>query len=372
MSLAVIPQAAPGLRFARYRTEIDEAIARVIAGGHYILGPAVETFETAFSAWLGIEHCIGVSSGTDALSLALRALGVGPGDEVITTSLTAAGTGLAILHCGAEPVFVDVHPTTRCIDPLAVEAAIGPRTAAILPVHLFGQAANMPALMEIAARHGLAVVEDCAQAHGTTIDGRKVGTFGNAAAFSFYPTKNLGAIGDGGAIVTNDPALAAKVRALRCYGWQDAERISASAGFNARLDELQAAVLLVLLPHVEEGNRERRTLAAEYRRNLDSCGAGLPDDDAGAVYHQFAVACEQREALARYLLTQESIHTTVHFFPALHEQPVFLRAGQARLPVTEKLSRQLLSLPIQPEVAAPCISRLTDAVKRGMDRCRKS
>src|ERR1700682_474376 len=224
--MITIPQAAPARRIERYRTEIDQAMAGVVTDGHYILGPALEHFEEAFAAYLGVRHCIGVNSGTDALALSLRALGVSPGDEVITTALTFAATAQAILHCGAQPCFVDVDPVTRCIDPAAVEAAIHEKTAAIIPVHLFGHPAAMKALMQTAARHGLAVVEDCAQAHGTTIGGEKAGTFGHAAAFSFYPTKNLGCIGDGGAIATNDSALAAKLRSLRHYGWTSADRIS--------------------------------------------------------------------------------------------------------------------------------------------------
>jgi dTDP-3-amino-3,4,6-trideoxy-alpha-D-glucose transaminase len=368
----VIPQAAPRLRIERYREEIDEAVARVLGSGLYILGPTVERFEQAFAAWLGVKHCVGVSSGTDALSLALRALGIGPNEEVITASLTAAGTGLAILHCGARPCFVDVDPTTCCLDPRAVEAAISPRTAAIVPVHLFGQPADMPVLLEIAARHRIAVVEDCAQAHGATIAGRRVGGFGNLGAFSFYPTKNLGAIGDAGAVATNDASLAARVRALRCYGWQGSERISALPGFNARLDELQAAILTVLLRHTDEGNRERRMLAAAYRQSLDGAGVGLPHVDAGAVYHQFTITSNQRDVLAEYLRAKQGIETAVHYFPALHQQPAFLSPGQAPLPVTERLARQLLSLPIQPEVATPHVARIAEAVRKGINRWKAS
>ena len=231
--MITIPQAVPGRRIARYRAEINEALSGVLADGHYIFGPAVEAFEEGFATYVGVSHCITVNSGTDALAFSLRALGIGPGDEVITSALTAAGTAQAILHCGAHPAFADIDPRSRCIDPAAVEAAVNARTAAIVPVHLFGYPANMSALLEIAARHGLAVVEDCAQAHGATIGERKVGSFGNVSAFSFYPTKNLGAVGDGGAITTNDASLAAKLRALRSYGWHNRDRISQSPGFNS-------------------------------------------------------------------------------------------------------------------------------------------
>ena len=363
-----VPQAAPGLRFERYRAEIDAAIARTLDRGRYVLGPAVEAFEAAFAEWLHAGYCVGVNSGTDAIALALRALGVGPGDEVIAPSLTAAGTALAILHCGAQPRFADVDPLTRCLDPRAFEAAITDRTAAVIPVHLFGYPSEMTAIMGIARDHGIAVVEDCAQAHGTCINGRKAGTFGHAAAFSFYPTKNLGAAGDGGAVVTNDAALAEEVRRLRAYGWEDDRRISASLGFNSRLDELQAAILRALLNHLDEGNCERRNIAARYREALRSGAVALPPDHPGAVYHQFAVEYDNRDALMRHLHDEAGIGTAVHYFPPLHEQPIFSRADRASLPETERLSRQLLSLPIQPEVAGRHFERIVAAVKEWSSR----
>jgi len=358
-----VPQAAPGLRFERYRTEIDTAIARTLDKGQYVLGPAVEAFEAAFAQWLGVRHCVGVNSGTDALGFALRALGIGEGDEVIAPSLTAAGTALAILHCGAEPCFADVDPLTRCLDPRAFKAAIGPRTAAVIPVHLYGHPADMPAIMAIAERHGLAVIEDCAQAAGAHMNGRKAGSFGRAAAFSFYPTKNLGAVGDGGAVVTCDAALAEKLRRLRAYGWEDERRISVSLGFNSRLDELQAAILTALLNHVDEGNCERRAIAARYREALRGGAIALPCDHPGAVYHQFAVESGDRDALMKGLCDEAGIGTAVHYFPPLHEQPVFSAAAGAPLPETERLSRQLLSLPIQPEIAGRHFDRIVEAVK---------
>jgi dTDP-4-amino-4,6-dideoxygalactose transaminase len=366
-----IPQAAPARRIARFRTEIDEAIAGVVGAEQYILGPRIEAFEEAFARYLGVRYCIALNSGTDALAFSLRALGIGPGDDVITSSLTAAGTAQAILHCGARPCFVDIDPLTRCLDPVSVEAAIGPQTAAIIPVHLFGQPADMPALLDIAARHGIAIVEDCAQAHGATIDDRKVGSFGNAAAFSFYPTKNLGCIGDGGAIATNDASIAAKARALRCHGWVGGERISASLGFNSRMDELQAAILTVLLRHLDEGNHERRLLAGEYRRHLQNLPVVLPPDDPGAVYHQFAIACEERDALRKHLKGEAGIETAIHYSPALHQQPAFQMDTLVRLVETERLSRQLLSLPIQPEVASRHVAYIAGAVEGGI-RCKAS
>jgi dTDP-4-amino-4,6-dideoxygalactose transaminase len=366
-------QADPGARVARYRGEIEAAIAGVLDSGRYILGPRVEAFERAFAGYLGIDHCVGVNSGTDALALSLHALGIGQGDEVITTALTAAATAQAILHCGAIPRFVDVDPLTRCLDPHAVESSINGHTAAILAVHLFGMPADMRELRRIAEAHGLALVEDCAQAHGATIDGRKVGTFGDAGAFSFYPTKNLGGIGDGGAIVTNDASLAAKARALRNYGWIDRRRISAERGFNSRLDEVQAAILTVLLPHLDEGNRERRALAARFRALADS-GITLPVEEAGCVYHQFAITVTDvdRDDLRRYLKTGEGIQTALHYAPPLHHQAAFGADPSLRLAHTERLSRQLLSLPIQPEVAGAHATRIVEAIKRGLRQCRAS
>ncbi len=264
----MIPQAAPQRRIARFRGTIDAAVAAVLGGDGYILGSAVAGFEASFAAYSGSAHCVGVASGTDALALALRALGIGPGDEVILPALTFAGSAQAVLQCGAQPRFVDVDPGTRCIDPSAAAEAVNPRTAAIMPVHLFGHPADMPAIMALAARHRLAVVEDCAQSHGATLDGRPLGTFGHAAATSFYPTKNLGCVGDGGAVVTNDAALAERVRSLRNYGFAPGERISRTLGFNSRLDEIQAAILAALLPRLDAANAERRAIAARYRSAL--------------------------------------------------------------------------------------------------------
>jgi dTDP-4-amino-4,6-dideoxygalactose transaminase len=366
------PQASPPRRVARFRSEIDAAILRVVDLGHYILGPEVESFEAAFAAYLGISHCVGVGSGTDAIALALKALGVKPGDEVITVALTAAGTAQAILQCGATPVFVDVDPLTRCIDINAFAAAITARTTAVVPVHLFGQPADMAPLTRIAEKAGLAVVEDCAQAHGAMIGGRRVGAFGHAGAFSFYPSKNLGGIGDGGAIVCPDAALAARMRSLRVYGWDDGNRISRCAAGNSRLDEIQAAILSVLLPHLDAGNTERRALAEEYRRRFSGLPLGLPVDDPGAVYHQYAVTCADRDALRRHLLDEAGIQTAIHYTPALHQQPAFMTARALRLPETEALAASLVSLPIQPEIAGAAVDRIAEAVRRGVCSCGKS
>ncbi|MFK5597151.1 DegT/DnrJ/EryC1/StrS family aminotransferase [Methylobacterium sp. HMF5984] len=363
----MIPQAAPPLRIARFREEIDASIAHVLSGPSYILGEAVAKFEAAFAVTAGVEHCIGVASGTDALALALRALGVGLGDEVLLPSLTFAGTAQAILHCGAVPVFVEVDATTRCIDPVAAERVIGPRTVALVPVHLFGHPADMHALMVLADKHRLAVVEDCAQSHGGTLDGRALGSFGHAAAYSFYPTKNLGGVGDGGAVVTADPAIADRLRRLRCYGFAAGERVSGGIGFNSRLDEIQAAILLALLPHLAEANAERRASAARYRALLAGMGIGMPPEQAGSVYHQFAVTVPDRDRL-KHRLDAAGIGTAVHYAPGLHRHPAFVDGARTPLPITDALADSLLSLPIQPEVASNHEERVALAI-RGPVHC---
>lgn len=366
----LIPQADPSRRFIRFLPQINEAIQRVIQSKQYILGPAVENFESSLAAYLGVGHCVGVGSGTDAVYLALRAAGVKHGDEVITSSLTAAGTGQAILLCGAVPRFADVDYRTRCLSPRAVENAITPRTAAIVPVHLYGQPADMPVLLEIARKHGLAVVEDCAQALGAHINGRRVGTFGQAAAFSFYPTKNLGALGDGGAVVCNDSALAARIRALRSYGWENGVRVSCMVAGNSRLDAIQAAVLSALLPYLDENNRERARLTQQYVSRLSSLDLHLPEYSDGAIYHQFVLACRNREEL-RLHLAERGIGTEIHYDPPLHRQPVFARYVHDALPVTEKLSEHILSLPIQPEVTEPHLDYIIAAVTEWTDSLQK-
>jgi dTDP-4-amino-4,6-dideoxygalactose transaminase len=358
----MIPQAAPQRRVARFRGEIDAAVASVLGGHGYILGSAVAGFEASFAAYSGGEHCVGLASGTDALALALRALGVGPGDEVILPALTFAGSAQAALQCGAQLRFVDVDPRTRCIDPAAAAAAVNPRTAAIMPVHLFGQPADMPAVMALATRHRLAVVEDCAQSHGATLDGRRLGTFGHAAAYSFYPTKNLGCVGDGGAVVTNDASLVDRIRSLRNYGFSPNERISRTLGFNSRLDEIQAAILSALLPHLDAANAERRAIAARFRSALaESPSLGLPPDGEGCVYHQFALTHPDRDGLMSHL-ARAGIGSAVHYAPGLHRHPAFGEGADGPLPVTEALSRTLLSLPIQPEVVGDEADRIAAAV----------
>jgi dTDP-3-amino-3,4,6-trideoxy-alpha-D-glucose transaminase len=372
----MIPAASPQRRLERYSAALHRAVREALSSPRLILGERVEAFEQRFATYLEVGHCVGVNSGTDAVTLALRACGVGRGDEVITVSMTAAGTGIGILHAGAEPRFVDVDPVRRCIDPDAIESMIGPRTAAIVPVHLHGYLADMTRVMAIAERHGLVVVEDCAQAHGATepTTGRRAGSFGTAAAFSFYPTKNLGCAGDGGAVVTDDSGILRQLRALRSYGWEDERRISAAIGFNSRLDELQAAVLNVMLDHLDEGNRERARIAAEYRRILLPAADDitLPPEDAGAVHHQFAIEVDDRNGLRDWLLEQ-GIGTGVHFPVGLHDQPAFAAvAPPGGLPVTERLAGRFVSLPIQPEVVGERARWVAETVAEGVTQCAAS
>ncbi|RME35204.1 MAG: DegT/DnrJ/EryC1/StrS family aminotransferase, partial [Thermoflexia bacterium] len=293
-------------QYAGLKEEIDAAIGRVLARGRFILGEEVATFEEEFAAACGVACAVGVASGTDALHLALRACGIGPGDEVITVSHTAVATVAAIELAGARPVLVDVDPRRYTMDPARVEERITPRTRAILPVHLYGCPADLAPLLEMARRYGLLLIEDCAQAHGARYRGRPVGSWGEIAAFSFYPTKNLGAFGDGGAVVTNDPTLAERVRLLREYGW--ARRyISHLRGTNSRLDELQAAVLRVKLRYLESWNARRREIAALYRELLSEgvarWGLVLPEEppDARHVYHLYVVRTPHRDALREHL-----------------------------------------------------------------------
>jgi dTDP-3-amino-3,4,6-trideoxy-alpha-D-glucose transaminase len=363
-----IPQADPKQYFAETRGAVQQAIARVFERGSFILGQELADFEVEFADYLGARHAIGVASGTQAISLALAALGIGPGDEVITASMTFPATATAIEAVNAVPVFVDVDPNTRCIDPICLAAAIGPATTAIVPVHLHGFPAPMEPIMQIAARHGLAVVEDCAQSHGAITGGRRTGTFGHAAAFSFYPTKNLGAAGDAGAVTTNDPLLAVRVKRLRNYGC-DGARICVEHGVNGRLDELQAAILRVLLPGLDRNNAERRRLAAQYRSRLVDHAEYLPPDHDGAVYHQFAITLPRRDQIRSRLLHTHGIETGIHYSLGVHRHPHFLKPGVA-LPVTDQLASQLLSLPIQPQIARDRVDVIADAVLEALHACQ--
>ncbi|MGE3704275.1 MAG: DegT/DnrJ/EryC1/StrS family aminotransferase [Vicinamibacterales bacterium] len=345
---------------------VREAIARVVASGWYVLGPEVEAFEHEFAAASGAAHAVGVGTGTDAIALILRALGIGPGDEVITSPLTAAFTAMAIVMAGARPVFADIDPERLTIDPAAVSAAITPRTRAIVPVHLYGQPADMSALAAIAARASIPLVEDCCQAHLARANGRPVGTIGVAGAFSFYPTKNLGALGDGGAIVTNDGELAARVRRLR-NGGQQARYDHRECGVNSRLDEIQAAILRARLPRLADWTERRRVLGRAYRESLDGCPTvGIPPElDPGHVYHLFVVLAhdsDHRTAVRRHLASC-GIETLVHYPVALTDQPAFAAGRPSPCPKSVDICGRVLSLPLHPGLAVVDVRDVAAAVR---------
>lgn len=343
---------------------VRAAIDRVIERGWFILGPELEGFEQEFAAACNAAHAVGVGTGTDAIAIALRCLGIGPGDEVITTPISAAYSALAIMMAGARPVFADIDPQRLTIDPAAIEAAVTSRTRAILPVHLYGQPADMPAIMAIAERHNLAVVEDCCQAHLATCGGRRVGSFGVAAAYSFYPTKNLGALGDGGAITFNDRALADRARRLR-NGGQTNRYEHAEFGVNSRLDEMQAAILRARLPFLQEWTDRRRALARQYRSQLEGVAAVAvpPELDAGHVYHLFPVLSDRREQV-REALTQAGIDTLVHYPVPIPRQPALASESPAACPVADRVCAQVFSLPLYPTLADGDVSRVADALRR--------
>ncbi|HKS09128.1 MAG TPA: DegT/DnrJ/EryC1/StrS family aminotransferase [Pyrinomonadaceae bacterium] len=357
----------PSAQYESHRDEIEAAIKRVLESGRYILGDEVSAFEREFADYVGVREAIGVGSGTEALHLALVACGVGAGDEVITVAHTAVATVAAIELTGATPIFVDIEPDYFTLNPDQLEDAITSRTKAVIPVHLYGQPADLEAIITIAKQHGIKVIEDCAQAHGATYRDRRVGSWGDAACFSFYPTKNLGAIGDGGAVVTNDAALAEKVRSLREYGWSSERNVSHASGWNSRLDELQAAILRVKLRFLDSDNERRREIAALYDALLRDSDLILPlrREDATHVFHLYVVSSRERdELLAR--LREEGVGALVHYPVPVHLQPAYSGKNiyADRLTNTERISREILSLPIYPEltkeeierVAAACVS----------------
>ena len=360
---------------ASLRGELDAAVARVLDSGWFVLGPEGEAFERELAEVLGSRDAVAVANGTDALQLALRALEVGAGDEVVTTSLSAAFTALAILQAGAKPVFVDVEAATLNLDPARVREAITPRTRAILPVHLYGHPADMTPLLALARERGLALLEDACQAHGALHEGRPVGTLAGErgiGALSFYPTKNLGALGDGGAVLVNDPALAAQLRRLR-NGWQSNRYRHEVFGVNSRLDELQAAILRAALPHLPAWTERRRELAALYRRELAGTGLVLPHEApwARAVYHLFVVRHPRRDELAAEL-ARLGVGTLIHYPIPLHLQPAFagLGPGPGRLPVVERAAGEILSLPLYPELGDAQARYVVGALREASDRLR--
>jgi len=371
-------QSDPKANYLAHKREIDEAIRQTLDSGRYILGGQVSEFEREFAAYLGAKRCVGVANGTDALHLALRAVGVGAGDVVITVAHTAVATVAAVEMAGASPLLVDIDPATFTISPEAVEDAIRNyrdrphinRIRAILPVHLYGRPADMRAICDIARRYDLKVVEDCAQAHGATIHrmgGFKVGVFGDAAAFSFYPTKNLGALGDGGAVVTNDAEVAERVGLLREYGWRE-RYVSDVAGFNSRLDELQAAILRVKLKYLDEENARRRGIARIYDDRLAPTSLRLPERPVGveSVYHQYVARCDERDGLREHL-REQGVGALVHYPVPVHLQPAYrnrVPVHRGALPATEQAARQVLSLPMHAQLSDAQVERVCEAINR--------
>ena len=330
-------------------TDVHAAIQRVVERGWFILGPEVDAFEHEFAAASGAAHAVSVGTGTDAIALLLRALDIGPGAEVIVPAITAAYTALAVVSTGATPVIVDVDNDTLTMDPAACAAAITSRTQAIIPVHLYGQAAALPELQAVAARHGLAIVEDCCQAHLATCDGVQVGTTSNGGAFSFYPTKNLGALGDGGAAITSDAAVARRIRMLRNGGQSDRYHHEV-IGVNSRLDEIQAAILRARLPRLADWTSMRRRLAARYREMLTDATPPVRQRDAGHVYHLFPVrVAGAREALQAHLRAR-GIETLIHYPVPLNRQAAFAAFHPAECPVAAAAAQELLSLPLYPRL----------------------
>jgi dTDP-4-amino-4,6-dideoxygalactose transaminase len=346
---------------------VRAAIDRVLQSGWYILGPEVDAFESEFAAAMRAPHAVGVGTGTDGIALVLRALGIGAGDEVITTSLTAAYTALAITMVGARPVFADIDADRLTLDPAAVDAAVTARTRAIVAVHLYGQAADMEALGSVASRRALPIVEDCCQAHLATASGRPVGTIGVAGAFSFYPTKNLGALGDAGAVVTRDGTLAARIRRLRNGGQIDRYR-HAEAGVNSRLDELQAAILRARLPFLPAWTARRRRLAAVYRTALAPAPVTIPrEHDSGHVYHLFVVRSSRRDDLQRRLAAA-GVETLVHYPRPVPRQPAFAGGPIVRCPHADAACSSVLSLPLHPALTEHDVADVAAAIMSGTER----
>lgn len=355
MKEEMIPVAHPGLWFGLHREEVMEAIGRVVPGNSYILGENVQLFEEEFAPIAGCRYAAGVASGTEAIVLALKALGIRPGDEVITVSHTAVATVAAIEQAGAVPVLADIDPGSRCLDPGCLAGLLSIRTKAIVPVHIYGHPADMDAILEFASNYGLAVLEDCAQAHGAELKGRLAGSIGHAAAFSFYPTKNIGAMGDGGAVTSNMPELIEKVRTMREYGFSARRHISEVPGMNSRLDELQAAILRIRLRYFSEDMKRRTAIAQSYLEQLrEVSGIRLPQRAADTIhaFHLFVLECDQREEWAAYL-EQHGIATARHYPLPVHLQPAYKGRlkGSDRLGVTEEFYGKLLTIPLYPELS---------------------
>jgi dTDP-4-amino-4,6-dideoxygalactose transaminase len=367
-----VPQANPGAAYRTLKTGIDVAVARVLQSGWYVLGQEVRSFEAEFAAWLGCTAAIGCGNGTDALALALRALGVGPGMSVVTVSHTAVATVAAIEMVGATPLLVDIEPEYYGMDPVELAAVLdhppagSPPIRAVIPVHLYGQPVALDPIIAACRRHGVPIVEDCAQAHGATIGERKVGTFTEIATFSFYPTKNLGALGDGGMVSTQDAELGASVAALRQYGWRN-HYISDAVGVNSRLDELQAAILRVKLQHLDAQNARRRAIAAAYDVALRGTSLAPPArrNGVGHVFHLYVLRVQDRTPLQAHLRTA-GIGTGIHYPSPVHLQPAYrerIATGPSGCRASEIAAGQVLSLPIYPELSDQQVAQVCDALR---------
>lgn len=350
--------------------EIDAAIARVLESSQFILGEEVAGFEADFASYCGASHCVALNSGTSALHLALLAAGIGPDDEVITVPFTFVASVAAILYAGASPVMVDIDPRTFNLDPAAIEAAITPRTKAIMPVHLYGHPADMDPIKAIAKRHQLVVIEDAAQAHGAQYKDRSAGSIADIGSFSFYPAKNLGAYGEGGAVVTNNAEYAQKIRMLRDWG-QDRKYHHSLHGYNYRMEGIQGAILRVKLRHLERWTEARRAIARQYDKMLSDCGLQLPVEMPWArhVYHVYTLRCEDRDGL-QDALRAEGIQTAVHYAVPVHLQPAYANLGFSKgsLPNAEMAAQQVLSLPIYPELSSQAVAEVAQAVKKACSR----
>ena len=370
MTQIPIPQTDPRSGYLAQQEEIDAAVKRVLASGWYILGPEAEAFETAFAHWLGAAHAIGTGSGTDAIELALRASGIGAGDLVFTVSHTAVASVAAVERAGAIPVLVDVEPGGFTMDPASLEAALrrppAGRPAAVMPVHLYGEPADLAGIGEIARAYGLKLIEDCAQSHGAAWRGRTTGTIGSLGCFSFYPTKNLGALGDAGIVVTGDPALATALREIREYGWRD-RYVSAVAGINTRLDPIQAAILAAKLPRLHPDNARRQEIAARYDEGLAGLPVTLPHRRAATthVFHQYVIRTASRDPLREHLRAA-AIGTGIHYPVPVHQQPAYREVATAPggLGETERVARAILSLPMYPQLADAAVDRVIAEIRR--------
>lgn len=368
---APIPQTDPRAAYLAQKAEIDAAITQVLESGQYILGPVAERFESEFAGFLGLAHGVGCASGTDAIELALRACGIGAGDLVFTVSHTAVATVAAIERAAATPVLVDIESEGFVMDPAALDLTLRHpppgRPAAILPVHLYGEPANLAAIGELARAQGLRIIEDCAQSHGAQYRGRAAGSFGDIACFSFYPTKNLGALGDAGIITTGDAALAEAAREIREYGWRE-RYVSARSGINTRLDPIQAAILRVKLPRLDADNRRRQAIAARYDDGLAGLPIALPQRsaDASHVFHQYVIRSPQRDRLREHLRAA-AIGTGIHYPVPVHLHPAYrnrVALGPTGLRNSERVAGDILSLPIYPQLADAAVDRVIAEVHR--------